>query len=97
MVQTTMADLFQDTKQRWLDEARQTARKIIATTGKATIEDVLEQCPRPTYLHRNVTGSVFQHEDFEPVGFTASRRKVSHGRVVRVWQLKHEPYHWGDI
>lgn len=87
MVQTTMSDLFQDTKQRWLDEARQTARKIIATRGKATIEDVLENCPRPTYLHRNVTGSVFQHEDFTALGYEPSRRKVSHGRVIRVWGL----------
>lgn len=85
MVQTTMNNLFEESKTKWLDEARKAARILILDKGRCTIEDVLEACPRPSYLHRNTTGSVFQSDEFEPLGYTASKRRQSHGRVVRIW------------
>lgn len=88
MIQATINDLFRRTKQDWLEEARDTAEKLLATRRTVTIEDVLEVCPRPKYLHRNVTGSVFQDKRFKPEGFIQSRRTVSHGRIVRTWTLK---------
>ena len=88
MVQTTINDLFRKTKQDWLEEARDSARKLLMMHDSITIEDVLEMSPRPGYLHRNVTGSVFQTDEFEPVGFTHSRRTASHSRIIRKWTLK---------
>lgn len=83
----TINDLFKQSKQEWLDEARDTARKIGATKSTFTIEDVLLACPLPKYLHHNTIGSVFKHEDFKSVGFAPSRRPAMHGRVVRKWTL----------
>lgn len=87
-MQTTMQDLFQKSREQWLEEARHTARKILMGKQTITIEDVLDQCPRPKYLHQNTTGSVFKSPEFKPVGFATSRRTISHGRTVRVWSLK---------
>lgn len=88
MMQTSLNSLFVQGKESWLDNARHTARKIIANRGTCTIEDVLEQCPRPSYLHRNTTGQVFKSPEFVPVGFASSRRNISNGRAIRVWRLK---------
>jgi hypothetical protein len=90
MVQTTINGLFTEQKQAWLEEARYTARKLLETRESVTIEDVLKECPRPSYLHRNVCGSVFD-SDFKSVGFTKSKRPVSKGRWIQQWVLVREP------
>lgn len=84
MQQLTMQDLFGQSREAWLESARNQARKLLAEKPYITIEDVLENCPRPTYVHRNVTGNVF-NEEFKPVGFAKSRRTVSKGRWIRQW------------
>lgn len=90
--QLSMQDLFRKSKQEWLDEARAAARRLLMSRYSITIEDVLEVCPRPTYLHRNTTGSVFNDNDFTPVSYAPSRRTVSHGRTVRTWTFHERPY-----
>ncbi len=90
MQQLTIQDLFIQSRAGWLEDARVAARRLLQDRYHITIEDVLRVCPRPTYLNRNVTGGVFQHPDFTPIGFVFSTRPISHGRVVRMWKLKPE-------
>jgi hypothetical protein len=87
--QTSMNDLFRKGKEDWLQSARDEAKKLLKRRYSITIEDVLEVCPKPTYLHRNTIGSVF-NGDFVPVGFTKSKRLVSKGRYIRQWRLRHQ-------
>lgn len=89
MQQLSMNDLFQKGREDWLEEARHEAKKLLSRRYMVTIEDVLDVCPKPAYLHRNTIGSVF-NSDFVPVGFTKSRRAVSKGRWIRQWRLKDE-------
>lgn len=81
----TVNDLFRQSKQDWLEEARQSARKLLSVRYSITIEDVLEVTPLPRYLHHNTIGRVFSNEDFKAIGYTPSRRTAMHGRVVRLW------------
>lgn len=83
----TMQDLFSITRDDWLEGARVTARRLLRERMKITIEDVLDVFPRPKYLHRNITGSVFQHEAFQAIGYTNAKKPSSNGRVIRFWSL----------
>ena len=83
----TMLDLFQKTREQWLQEARDAAHKLLTSRDWVTIEDVLEVCPKPTYIHRNTIGRVF-NDTFRHVGFTKSKRAVSKGRWIQQWRLK---------
>lgn len=82
----TVKDLFKKEREAWLEEARTTAKKLLEDKSLITIEDVLKECPRPEYIHRNTTGKVF-NSDFKPVGWRKSKRPVMNGRFVRVWRL----------
>lgn len=82
----TVKDLFKKEREAWLEEARTTAKKLLEDKALITIEDVLKECPRPEYIHRNTTGKVF-NSDFKLVGWRKSERPVMNGRFVRVWRL----------
>lgn len=82
----TVQDMFRKTREEWLEDARATARKLLKFRNSITIEDVLVACPRPTFIHPNTTGKVFNKE-FKSVGITYSKRRSSHGRLIRRWQL----------
>jgi hypothetical protein len=84
-------DLFKTAKQDYLVKARIVARKLLERREYVTIDDVREACPLPSYLHRNLLGSVFQTDDFQFVGYARARRKTSNGREVKKWALKHPP------
>ena len=83
----TAQDLFQTTRERWLEGARHAARGLLRKRPRITIEDVLDIYPRPKYLHRNTTGSVFKDEMFQAIGYTTAKKFSSHGRVIRIWTL----------
>lgn len=87
MKQVTMQDMFEYSRHAWLEECRSIAKRLLRNTENITIEDVTKVCPRPTYLHPNVTGSVFNQE-FRPVGFTIAKRAEAKGRIIRQWRLK---------
>lgn len=80
-------DLFKKEKEAWLDTARATAKNLLRNRLRITVEDVLERCPRPDYVHRNVTGHIFQDKDFKAIGWRPSRRPAMNGRQVREWAL----------
>lgn len=86
----TVQDLFNKTRDQWLNGARVVAKNLLKTRHTITIEDVLELYPRPKYLHRNTTGSVFKDEWFTPIGYTLSKRTISHKRVIRLWGLSEQ-------
>lgn len=85
---STVPDLFNRTRADWLDDCRVTARKLLQKELCITVEDVLKICPRPRYLRPNITGSIFKHDDFMPIGYTLSRKPSSHSRVIRKWTLR---------
>ena len=80
-------DLFQRQKREWIEECQAAARKLLVIRDEITIEDVLAINPRPSYIHRNTTGRVFNHDDFVACGFTQSRRPISKGRWIMKWKL----------
>lgn len=83
-----MKDLFKKEREAWIENARVTARKLLENKSLITIEDVLKECPRPPYLHRNTTGSIFRCDDFVPVVWRKSERPLMNGRFVRVWRMR---------
>lgn len=84
--------LFRQSAHEWIDEAQHAAEKLLMKMEVITIEDVLSVCPRPSYLHPNVTGGVFQNSIFKHQGFAVSKRSISNGRIIRVWTLQEEFY-----
>lgn len=89
----TAPDLFQVQRDQWMKEARGKARGLLMIRPSITITDVLEVCPYPTYLgkKKSLLGMLFQTDDFERLGFTRSRTKISHGHVIGVWGLSQLP------
>jgi hypothetical protein len=84
----TARDLFQLERLEWIEDCRSTAKNLLQTRENITIEDVLEVCPRPSYIHRNVTGQIFKDNDFISVGYVPARKPSSNGRVIRLWGLR---------
>ena len=74
-------------REDWLDQCRSIAKKLLRNMDSITIEDVTKLCPRPAYLHRNITGAVF-NDEFYPVGYTTAKHKEARGHVIRKWRLK---------
>lgn len=86
----TAQDLFRKEKTDWIRRAQQTAYRLLLQRDTITIEDVLAKCPRPSYLRNSITGSVFKHQVFMPVGYTLARVPKSHSRVIRVWTFNED-------
>lgn len=96
---TTMTDLFKKSKQEWLTDTREYAMQLSDGYKVITIEDVLVAKPLPDYLHHNTIGSLFNRKDFKHVGYTTSKRRVSHGRVISQWVSKGSfalPENWNE-
>ncbi len=79
--------LFKKARQEWMEQCRVTARHLLRRRRYITIEDVLKECPRPKWVHRNTTGFVFRTSDFRPAGSLPSVRPEMNGRYVKVWAL----------
>ncbi len=71
--------------QAWLNKKRLEARKIAKHLGFVT-SDMLHVGPEPT--HPNAWGAIFATEEWEPLGYTKTRRKAGHSRVIRQWRYK---------
>lgn len=87
-VPNNVPNLFRQSTKDWLEEARDEAEKICHERGIVTVEDVLKVCPRPTYVHRNVTGAIFSRQRFTDIGWRPSERPAMNGRRVFIWKLK---------
>jgi len=81
-------DMFGLTRQVWLEDCRAAAKQLLQTRESVTVEDVLLLQPRPEFIHRNATGSIFSNGEFKSVGWTQSKRPQSKGRYIMQWRLK---------
>lgn len=91
----------EQTNQEWLDSCRHAARILLKTKPLVSIEDILRVCPRPQHIKHQLTGSVFKHQDFEPVGIVHCTRPGRHRSIVRTWRFSdamadYEQY-WEDV
>lgn len=86
-------DLFRTTREEYLMQARQAARRHLDIYDTVTILDVLSACPYPAYLgkSKSILGKVFQTGTFAPVGYTRSTDPKAKRHIIRVWALKHPP------
>lgn len=84
----TVQDLFRSQRKEWVLNARSVAMKLLKKRHSITIIDVLKECPRPSFIHPNATGSIFNRKDFVPVGYTLSTSPIAHKRVIRKWALR---------
>ena len=77
-------DLFDSprslTREEWLDRARDLARQIAEEDGEVTADAIHERLEIPHGIDGRIMGSVF--EGMRHVGFTKSRRKVCHYRII---------------
>ena len=80
--------LVERNNQRFLQVARDTAKRICAVKGTVTMDEVREQCPWEP-LHPAAWGSVFRGKDWEWTGEWKQSKIVSRrGGYQRVWRLK---------
>ena len=84
--------LFEKTRQEFLAEARWVAYKIGQHKGSVTIDDVREEIKVPSWVNAKVLGAVFNQRDhmdkplWEKIGYTPTKTKTSHGRIISVWR-----------
>lgn len=83
----TIQDRFNFDREDYLEQCRSTAKRLLRNGGTVTIEDITRLCPRPTYLHPNIMGSVFDNQ-FRQVGFTAAKNPAAKGHIIRIWTLR---------
>lgn len=83
----TIQDMFGYSREAWLTECRKTAKQLLRYMDWVTSEDIIKLVPRPTYLHRNTVGAIFDGQ-FKPVGFVKAQRVEAKGRWIRQWRLK---------
>lgn len=85
-------DVFKSEREVWLDEARAAARRLLTRRHYITINDVLAETPRPSYLSKNITGAVFKNGDFKVYGFEKSKSKKARGRIICQWCLAEDKF-----
>jgi hypothetical protein len=85
-------DLFASEKKAWIAKARKVAEKIALEKGSVDIEQVLQVCPRPGYMHPGTTGKIFSNSVFKYLRVRKSTRPISKGRLICVWRLDETLY-----
>lgn len=81
-------NLFEANRKEFLEYARWVGKRIAEKKGNVTIDDIRAEISVPLNLDGRVLGAVFNTPDFERVGYSTTKVKSSHGRVVSVWHLK---------
>jgi hypothetical protein len=84
-------DQLETNRRPYIEEARQTARKLLSTRPYITIDDVRAVLPPPEGVDPRVMGAVFKQDEFVSVGWTTSKRKVNHRRPIQRFKLKYDP------
>lgn len=86
----TVLDLFRQTSDEWIENARSEAVRQLRTHEYITIEDILRVCPFPGYLKVNIRGQVFKTREFTPIGWTNAQRSLARSHALRQWTLRGE-------
>lgn len=77
--------LFEIHRAEWLAAARHAALRLYRQSGRPiTIDEVRGVCPPPEGIDPRVMGAVFT--GWVAVGFVNSRRRMCHGRPIRLFQ-----------
>lgn len=85
--QAAVMDKFEKQRAEWLSEARELAYRLGVGGRVVTTDDIWDGCPPPANCPK-VMGAVFKLKDeWTPIGYTPTRRKTSHARVIRQWIL----------
>lgn len=85
--QTSFVFDYAHERRQYIATARTQASILYRKTGKPiSIDDVREVCPPPAWIDPRTMGKVFQNQDWERVGETASSRGVNHGRKIALFQ-----------
>ena len=73
-------------RQEYLTSAREAAITLyMLKQVPITVDDIRKTCPPPPDIDPRVMGAVFK-QDWVAVGYTQSKRKVNHGRVIRTFE-----------
>lgn len=80
-------DLFEAKRKALLEECRLIARQVALEYGQVSIDDVRDRVQLPLGVDGKVFGAVFRGEEWRRVGFTPSRVKSSHSRIVGLYTL----------
>ena len=73
-------------RQEWLAKARACAVDYARRHGSVTSDHVRHLCPIPTQFDPRILGAVFKCDDLVAVGFTHTKRREGHARIIRVWR-----------
>ncbi len=81
--------LQEQTNAELVEKLRKAAKDLAARMPDGiTSDDIFEVCEIPANVDRRIMGAVFNKNEWEHVGWVASRRKINHGRPVRRWIRK---------
>ncbi len=73
---------------RFLEVARETAKRLARIHGEITADDVRKVCPLEPF-HTNAWGGLFRTKDWVWTGrFRKSALVQGHGNLQRVWRLR---------
>lgn len=81
-------DLLEDTRESYVERAREAAIALASDGRDITIDDVREVCPPPDDVDPRVMGTVLRAPLFVKVGYATSSRKTCHARPIAVFRLR---------
>jgi len=87
---TIPMSLFEKNRRAYVEYARRQARHLIYKHGSVTVDDLRDfiEDSIPAWMSRKFLGAVLAGKEFIPVGFTKTKRKSSHGRLIRIFKLR---------
>ena len=81
-------DNFEIKNQKFLENCRQIATQLIKKNGRVSINDVRKHVKIPSDCNPAILGAVFRPKKFIKTGFTYTKHKEAHNRLIFEWKLK---------
>jgi len=87
---TIPMSLFEKNRRAYVGYARRQARHLCYKFGRVTIDDLRNfiEDSIPAWMDRRFLGAVLVSPEFIPFGFIKTKRKSSHGRLIRIFRLR---------
>ena len=84
--------IVEENNSKFVETGRGIARMLIQKYGKTSMDEVRDKLEEMGLQpkNRNAFGAIFRGNEFEAIGFTASRHESRHGAWIRVWRLRSE-------
>jgi hypothetical protein len=83
-------ELFRQSRQDYLEQAREVAIRLCRENGSATVDEVRKELPIPSYIKPSVMSGVFIYKYFTPIRYEKSTRAVCGFRPIVRWKLREE-------